>query len=129
MSSLTCNVNGDGALRLLEQLDERAKQAVRPAAFDAAEVFYQEVLTRVPVKSGRLRSAIYRAYSENNSKTGEKATYHISWNARKAPHGHLIEFGTVRAAARPFIRPAYEAAKYIATQKAKQSFVERINGS
>lgn len=129
MSSLAFSVNGDGALRLLEQLDERAQQAVRPAAFDAAEVFYQEVLLRVPVKSGRLRSAIYRAYSEDNSKPGEKAMYHVSWNARKAPHGHLIEFGTARAAAKPFIRPAYEAAKYIATEKAKRGFMERINGS
>jgi HK97 gp10 family phage protein len=35
-------------------------------------------------------------------------TYRISWNKRTAPHGHLLEYGTSRAPAKPFIRPAYD---------------------
>jgi HK97 gp10 family phage protein len=34
--------------------------------------------------------------------------YRVSWNKKKAPHGHLIEFGTSRTPAYPFIRPAFD---------------------
>lgn len=41
---------------------------------------------------GALRNAIYLAFREGPS-TGGKVVYSVSWNAKKAPHGHLIEFG------------------------------------
>lgn len=69
--------------------------AARPAAQAGAEVLYQEVrrnVQRIKRKTGNLASSIYQAYSADNSGPG-RATYHISWNARKAPHGHLVEFG------------------------------------
>lgn len=82
-----------------------------------------------PVKDGVLRNAIYLAYRDAYS-DDTKVTYSISWNASKAPHGHLIEFGhwqpfvttllkdgtwvtthvrlkePVWVAAHPFLRPA-----------------------
>jgi hypothetical protein len=42
-------------------------------------------------RPGALKAAIYLAYSDA-SKPNE-VTYHISWNSKKAPHGHLLEFG------------------------------------
>ena len=97
---------------------------IRAGSQAAAQVFYNEAKNRVPVKSGTLKNSIYQVFSEDNSDKG-KATYHVSWNRSKAPHGHLIEFGTSRAPAHPFLKPAYEAMKgqayTAAIQKMKES--------
>jgi len=93
-----------------------------------AKVMYDEAVTnasglageRFPKrKTGKLASSIYRAYSAKRS-TDEKKTYRLSWDRRKAPHGHLIEFGTSRAPAYPFIRPAFDhVGEAIAAGKAR----------
>lgn len=72
-----------------------------------ANVMYREVQHNAMrnKKSGLLVSAVYRKLSHEQSGETVKL-YRISWNKRKAPHGHLIEFGTVRAPAYPFLRPA-----------------------
>ena len=82
----------------MEQLADRAEKAARPAAQAGAQVLYERVKTNVAAlgrKTGNLDSAIYQAFSANNSGEG-KATYHISWNASKAPHGHLVEWGYIK---------------------------------
>lgn len=112
--------DASGLSAALDQLQHQA-ETVRPAAQAGAQILYDEVLLRVPVgkhqrktKSSRvilpgaLKASIYQVYSTDNSGEG-RATYHVSWNHRKAPHGHLVEFGTSRAPAHPFIRPAYDA--------------------
>lgn len=43
-------------------------------------------------KSGLLASAIYLVFDAEAS-TKSNFVYGISWNGKKAPHGHLIEFG------------------------------------
>lgn len=125
----------------------------RPAAQAGAEVLYRAVLQNVNAlgrKTGNLAASIYQAFSENNSTETTAgyslATYHVSWNARKAPHGHLVEFGhiqkykvylgkdgnwytnkkaplpvPVHVAARPFIRPAMAL-----FPQARQAMVERL---
>ena len=82
----------------MEQLADRAEKAARPAAQAGAQVLYDRVKANVAAlgrKTGNLDSSIYQAYSANNSGEG-KATYHISWNATKAPHGHLVEWGYIK---------------------------------
>ena len=82
----------------MEQLADRAEKAARPAAQAGAQVIYERVKVNVAAlgrKTGNLNSSIYQAYSANNSGEG-KATYHISWNATKAPHGHLVEWGYIK---------------------------------
>lgn len=121
----------------LDELEAGCREAARPAAQAGAEVLYQRVrsnVARLGTKTGKLASAIYQAYSKDNSGEGV-AEYHVSWNARKAPHGHLVEYGhlqryrtivdrrtgkwvTVKSqplpaprlvAAQPFVRPAVDA--------------------
>lgn len=91
-----------------------------------AQVLYDEARTRVPVKTGLLQSHIYRAYSPERSSDTSK-TYRISWNRRLAPHGHLIEFGTSRMAARPFIRPAFDRVED-AIKAGQRRMAERMEG-
>lgn len=83
---------------MISELEEDIQAAVRPAAQAGAQVFYDAVVRNVNAlgkKSGNLAGAIYQAYSEQNSGPG-KATYHISWNASKAPHGGLVEYGHIQ---------------------------------
>lgn len=118
-----------GVFGALDEIAEGAEVNLRPAAQAGAQVLYDEVLIRVPVKAkattrkgkvlppGALRDSIYQVFSKDNS-SQTRATYHISWNAKKAPHGHLVENGTSRAPAHPFIRPAYDARGKTALQVA-----------
>jgi hypothetical protein len=64
-----------------------------------------EAIVRAPVlkpgnegtdnqQPGTLRDAIYVAYDKRRRLLNESAyRYTVSWNSKKAPHGHLIEFG------------------------------------
>jgi HK97 gp10 family phage protein len=105
---------------------QRIEAAARPAAQAGAKVIYEAARARVPVSqaghwfygtsykttgqrywfdAGSLRDSIYQVYSRDNS-TPTKATYHVSWNRTKAPYAWMVEFGTSRAAAHPFLGPA-----------------------
>jgi len=101
---------------LLDGMEGDVIAAVRPAAQAAAQVLYNDVVANVQkIKrhTGNLQSSIYQAFSQSNSGEGF-ATYHVSWNAKKAPHGHLVEFGhlqryqyykTPNGQIRPMVRP------------------------
>lgn len=93
--SMTIKADIAGFDALLDKLDMDLQEAARPAAYAGGGVLYDAV--RANVQSigritGNLASALYIAYSQDNSSPG-RATYHISWNAKKAPHGHLVEWG------------------------------------
>lgn len=73
---------------------------------------------------GTLKRAIYQVYSKDNSTQGVRAEYHVSWNKKRAPHGHLIEYETSRTAARPFVAPAYYAKERDALALANQLWLQ-----
>jgi hypothetical protein len=88
-----------GSLRRdLQEMSENIQEAARPAAQAAAQVLYDEVrknVSQIPRKTGNLMSSIYQAYSQANSGPGV-ATYHVSWNPRRAPHAYLVEHGHIQ---------------------------------
>jgi len=93
----------------LDKYEEKIKQQVlRAGAAGMALVIHDEARLQAEKhkKSGLLQSAIYRVYSPERSDDSSRM-YRVSWNRKKAPHGHLIEFGTSSAPAYPFIRPAF----------------------
>ncbi len=61
--------------------------------------------TKYLFNPGNLRKAIYRVYSPEKSSDTLKV-YRVSWNHTKAPYGYMVEFGTARAPATPFLRPS-----------------------
>lgn len=121
----------------LDNITKAAEKAVRPAAQDGAQVFYDEVKQRVPVsakphKSGKktynpgtLRKAIYQAFADKESGDG-KAMYRISFNKTHAFYGRFVEFGTSKMAAKPFIRPAYDAARAKALRAVQDRMAEEV---
>jgi HK97 gp10 family phage protein len=106
----------------LDRLGDGVDEAVRPSAQKGAQILYDYVRRNAPVsehahmfygthavygpyKPGSLRDAIYQVFSNDNSGQS-KATYHVSWNHKKVPYGFMVEFGTSKAPAHPFVRPA-----------------------
>lgn len=129
----------------LDQIGKSAGEFARPAAYAGASVLYSEARFRAPVSKsghwfygthqkywierGTLKNSIYHVYSKDNSTDGKRATYHISWNYKKAPHGFMVEYGTSRAPAHPFLRPAYDAVKDLSLTVAKDRFVTLMEGA
>lgn len=112
----------------LDELLAAAQQNARPAAQVGAQVLYDEARLRagppnMTPRTGKLKDSIYQVYSKDHS-GADHATYHISWNARTAPHGHLLEYGTSRMAARPFLRPAFDARQQDALRASHAKYTE-----
>jgi hypothetical protein len=87
-----------GLSALLGELGDLVDAATRPAAQAASQVLYDEVDRNVAAighKTGNLANAVYQVFSKDNSGPN-RATYHISWNHSKAPHGQLLEFGHIQ---------------------------------
>lgn len=83
---------------MLAALGEAADEAVRPAAQAGAQVLYDQVKQNVQGlgrKTGRLDKAIYQVFEKSKAAPG-KASYAVSWNAKTAPHGHLVEAGHIQ---------------------------------
>lgn len=152
--SMTVHVEMGALEVLVEDMATDVEAAIRPAAQAAAQVLVDEVqrnVGRIGRKTGNLARSIYQVYSKSNSDK-ERAVYHVSWNARKAPHGHLVEFGHMQryqvvvdkrtgkwitlknrpispkqVGARPFVRPAL--AKFPqALDAATEVLLSRIKG-
>jgi HK97 gp10 family phage protein len=110
---------------LLKKLPESVEEKVTLNALRiSARPFIKSAKAKVPVKSGLLKRSLnirsvggkgnksvyagvsykrikaLRMEEARNSKTKSKKTY--------APHAHLIEYGTSKMAAQPFIRPAWD---------------------
>lgn len=82
----------------MDELAEGAEAAARPAAQAGSQVLYDIVkanVAKIGKRTGNLASSIYQVFSRDNSGKG-RAQYHVSWNYKKAPHGHLVEFGHVQ---------------------------------
>jgi len=121
-SKLTGDISGD--------LDKFAKDVREKVLFSGvaamANVIYEAAKSNAETnkKSGLLYNSIYRVYSPEKS-SDEAKLYRISWNKKKAPHGHLIEFGTSRAPAYPFMRPAFDRVRE-AIDAGKARMAERM---
>lgn len=133
MSTFSVTVDAAGIDALMDGIAGASEDAVRPAAQAGAQVFYDEVKRRAPrsnkghwfhgtsfkingqkywFDAGSLQKAIYQVYSKDNSGPG-RATYQIAWNHRKVPYGFMVEFGTSKAPAHPFLRPAADKAEQV----------------
>lgn len=129
----------------IETFSEEVKEGVLRAGVQAAaEMFYVEAKLRAPVSDaphmfkgttrtygpyspGNLRDAIYQVYSQDRSEKGAPV-YHVSWNNKKVPYGYMVEFGTSKMPAHPFMRPAYEAMRTIAGDRAMEKMSVKMNG-
>ncbi|WP_280191190.1 HK97 gp10 family phage protein [Delftia sp. PS-11] len=113
----------EGLDSLLADLEGDVDAAIRPVAQAASQVLYERVKVNVRALgrvTGNLERAIYQAYSPEKSVDGQRAEYHVSWNHRVAPHGHLVEWGYLQryryyrdnqGRVRPMVRPGMDGKK------------------
>lgn len=104
----------------LDALEQEIEEAIRPAAQAGAQVIYDRVKLNVSALgkvTGNLDKSIYQAFSPEMSVEGQRVEYHVSWNHKKAPHGHLIEFGWMQRyryrpdGMGPMVRPGMDGTK------------------
>lgn len=133
MSTFTVTADLSGLRARMGSLVCQCAEAARPAAQAGAQIFYDRVRELVPTSvkghwfhgtsfqkygtkywfdAGALKASIYQVYSKDNSGQGY-ATYHVAWNHKKVPYGFMVEFGTSKAPAHPFIRPARDQAEKV----------------
>ena len=92
--------------KVLKRLPDRvARKVVAGALRSGATVIRREARRLAPVDTGLLRKSLIIKRPKGPA---ARRNVVLIGTSRKAPHGHLFEFGTVRMAARPFLRPAIE---------------------
>lgn len=91
--SIEARVDTSDLLAALDKLagSDRVHLA-RSLGAGAGEVLRDEAKLQAPKEEGVLENALYLAFREGKSNEVQ-VVYVISWNAGKAPHGHLQEFG------------------------------------
>ena len=77
----------------------------------AARVVRKRAREIVPVETGLLKKSLYAASAKSIIETSRGrrklgGTAAVVGTRATAPHAHLVEFGTVRAPAHPFLGPA-----------------------
>jgi len=130
----------------LQATTNELQKATRPAAQAGAQIIYDAARLNAPVSKkphkfygthkvygpyapGNLRDSIYQVFSKTNSYK-DVSTYHISWNADKAPYGAMVEFGTSKSPARSFIGKAVTETRTQVRQAIKERYLQEvINGS
>jgi HK97 gp10 family phage protein len=93
---------------------------------DAAHMFHGSHAIYGPYRPGTLRNSIYQVFSKDNS-FSDVSTYHISWNADKAPYGAMVEFGTSKAPAHSFIGRAVIETRAAVRAAIKQRYIDEVN--
>jgi HK97 gp10 family phage protein len=123
--SVGIQLKGDIGAGLHKFAAELRAKAMRPAAYAAARVLYDEMALRVPTYSGRLKDSIYHWHDDKKSGNGREV-YAIGPNKRLAPHWHLVEYGTVKMVARPYIRPTFDGLIGWAMDAARSRLAEKM---
>lgn len=112
------------AAAMRELPDRVAKNALRRAVSAGAIVVRNEARARAPVDTGEMRRDI-QVKRERNSAGQMVATYSVFVRSgkksrlagkkrnvqRDSYYWRFVEFGTVKMAAKPFMRPAFESKK------------------
>ena len=107
------------ALRSLRDLPQRVQEDTLKRAVSAgAEVVRAEAALRAPVyrgtwsckdhpPAGTLKASIYKAAIPEEC-TATREVWKVDVRKR-AYYAHMVEFGTVKMGARPFMRPAFDS--------------------
>lgn len=105
-----------------------SESALRQAAAAGATVFYREIKVRAMAhyRTGTLEDGILVTYVPEDSVAGKLATYMVTFS-KKAWYARLLEYGTSKMSARPFIRPSYDAKKAEAGQAVINKIKEVIS--
>jgi HK97 gp10 family phage protein len=113
-----------------------AKNVLRGAVNAGASVIRKDAQARAPVDTGMLKRALYQKQIRELSSAVQQTFFvgvRQGRSAKKTKKGVInawyakfIEFGTSKMAARPFMRPAFEAKKQESVTAIKDYLEKRI---
>jgi len=124
--------------KLQQMAPNVARNGLRAATSAGAALIRDEAKARAPVDTGEMKrdiqmkrdreSATYRAVYSVYVRAGKKSR--LSGKARGVDkdsyYWRFVEFGTCKMAARPFMRPAFEAQKEAAVEAIRDKLAQRI---
>lgn len=100
-------------------------QEVRDELLECAEFTATWAKSFVRVRSGRLERAIQAGLFRNRS----LAASFVRVDYKKAPHAHLVEYGTRHSAARPYFKKAEEVAGPLILARLERKAAGMLNRS
>jgi len=126
--SLELSAKFEGGKELVNALKQLPK-ALRKSALKSmlrkvAKPVLADARTRVPVRTGGLRDSLAigttltKRQRRFSIKTGDAQIFLGA--GKGGAHAHLIEFGTSKMSAKPFLRPAWDANKHKALKDAQK---------
>lgn len=111
---------------ILEKLPEDIEHKITKSAFRiGANLVKKEAKKRAPYDNKRRAGTHLRDAIVVKSYWSEKRLFKIGTMTKgkaRAPHGHLLEFGTVKMPARPFLLPAFKESE----SKIKTKIIESL---
>lgn len=110
-SAMWIQVDGlDEAVRRVQSITSSLEaREVEKVLSKGMRVIRDEAKQRVPVKSGRLKSAIKARIGKRRGKFVAGAFSAVDF--KRAPHAYLVEYGTRHSRAKPYFRPAWDTKK------------------
>jgi len=156
-NSIDILIGGDMTEALERLSSASAERVLRASGYAGAEVFVDEAVKRVPVKTGTIKRNIIAKRIDEKSDGSTKQTYYVTvrsgnvgtegdafywrwvenghslsrrktkgktWKAHRA--AMKLEYGDSKTAARPFMRPAYEAKKEEAVDAMRAKMAELV---
>lgn len=111
------------------------KNVLRRVAVRALEPVMEAARARAPVDKGTLKESLNvstklskRQQRLNARRVAQsKASVELYAGPTALPHAHLVEFGTVKMAPQPFMRPAWDATKNKALEIIKSELGSEID--
>ncbi|WP_418186735.1 HK97-gp10 family putative phage morphogenesis protein [Aliarcobacter lanthieri] len=127
---ITANIKSDDLMKVLKKLPKNIQKNIMVGATRAgANVVRDKAKELVPKDTRNLEKSI--GTIRRNSKN--RAVVHFSVTNRKGRkqshdgwYGHFAEFGTVKQAPEPFMRPALEQSQYTSLEASKEYIAKRI---
>lgn len=121
-SKVSTSISGRAVGAAARMVREKAKRNIQTSpSIDTGALLKAVIVKKIP-KSKTPLTAEYivtvRGRGKKNKKTGEVSA--------SAPHGNLVEFGTVRMPAEPYLRPALEKNYREATEIIKKRLAAGI---
>ncbi len=119
----------------LNAIPEEILAALRPVLLKSAEDVAANMRALVPVDEGDLKASIAvtgpgettPAYAAGGGKrTANENQALVTVGNPEARHGHLVEFGTVKMEAQPFMRPGWRIAKPKIERRIKRAITAAI---
>jgi HK97 gp10 family phage protein len=132
---LAASVGGDWESGLAKLEAAVSESVLRDVAYTGADILRDEAQARAPVRSGVLRANVIVKHLDEEAEEGKRQSYKVTVRSGKfnaegdAFYWRWVEFGTSKMAARPFMRPAYEAKVAEAVEKMQVRFNLRMEAA